>query len=253
LTYNFAHDTSPFIGDFSVFGADIIDKMLGIAAGTVRQWRNRGYFLGGEKMGRGYVYDIEDIAKLMILNEMSDIGLKMVCAAGAAETGATELVAHVLLKAPLIDLWVNPKQDLKSVADTIRIHNVLPLMFDEPDMDFADPHKYLVTSGDDINDWVLIDKLSEIENLEDFNLAVVFIDLSKLADRVINVLQSFHTGSGDPPAEGDLPPTVVNFWTKDCMNDGARIVRFSMDRESPLIETNGKPKPDLKVVPPTND
>lgn len=229
----------------TVFGADIIHQIIPLHPHTVRSWRSRGFFSGGEKIGRGYVYNIADLAMLMILNEMQDVGVDMITASTGAKTAALDLVAHALRQAPLMELWAGPKANIDALVMHLRTEeDILPRMFgsDAESIDFQLPSNYLVTGGDDFDDWTLIDDLEELEEMEDFNLVTILLDLRKLAKRLINVLTAFPEASAGALSPRDTPPSVVNFYTKDCMEANPQIVQFSLNMTMTPIKRSSQPE-----------
>lgn len=237
-----ANDNSqqvPFSGDLTLYGADHLLGVMGLPSNTVRQWRKRGHFSGGERTGRTYMLNIKDIAKLMIMREMMDVGVKMGIASIGADEAAMDVVAHILKRAPLIELTAATDR-MDAVREAIQRDETLPEFF-ATDTDFQSPNNYVVTSGDDIGNWQLIDDLSEIEELEDFNLAVIHMDLRKLAHRMLELLERFGNGAG--PIDG--PPTeaypVAMFAALGPPDAEIRSQRFTSDpRVPPIFAESGR-------------
>lgn len=243
----YAHNAE-FKGSLTLFGADIIHKIIGLDSNTVSKWRNRHFFTSGELVGRGYVYTIEEITKLLLLKEMSDVGVKMITAATAADTASMDATAHALLRAPLIDAWGSPSTDMQALAETIRIHpDPLPSLFNA-ETDFQEPWNFLITGGDDFDDWELIDSLDDIDALEDFNLVRILVDLRDLADRVIAVIGQFSAVAHGENAVNDDPKTVATFYTHDCLDSKPEIVRFSTVEGQAVLSIRTVPKADLRSV-----
>lgn len=243
---------SELTGDLTLLNADILHDVMDFDGQIVRKWRNRGYFSSGEKVGRSYIYNVADLAHLMIMREMHDIGLKTSAAVTAAEIGAMDLVAHALRQAPMIELWGAPDTDLDAMVELIRHDpDIIPALF-ESDLHFQLPSNYLVTGGDDFDDWQLINELDGLEELEEqFNLATVFLDLRKLANRMISVLKGFSAFADGTAYDSTQarPPRAINFWTNDCIQEGARIIQFSMNViEPPIPILTCTNNPDFKIA-----
>jgi DNA-binding transcriptional MerR regulator len=225
---------SMFTCNTTLFGCDFIYDCMAMDGTRVRKWRDRGFFTGGEKAGRQYLYTVKDIAKLMIMRELDDVGFKLFTAATAADKGAVDLIAHAFLRAPLLEIIAKPQDDVDFIIYRARTSipgcpsTLTTLFYPEADvtMEWQEPYNYLITGGDDIDHWTMINDLDEIdEELADFNLAVTFIDLRKLADRLIEVLKKAEAGR------------VVTFETQDCYKQKQpRIIHFSTD---PNVEPIG--------------
>lgn len=204
--------------DLTWFGSECIHQAMGLNDGTVRQWRKRGYLNLGDKSGRSYMYHVGDIAYLMILRELNDAGVKMAVASAAADVGAMELVSHVLISARVTEVTASPEKNMDKLIESLPayVNGFATLFGDGKVLDFESPANYLITGGDDMCDWRLIDDLIEVDELEDFNLAVIHIDLRKLADRLVNVLERFDPTGSNPPKVSDRPQVVLSVATMDA-------------------------------------
>lgn len=214
-----------FTCNTTFFGCDFTYDCMAMDGTRVRKWRDRGFFAGGEKEGRQYLYTVKDIAKLLIMRELDDVGFKLFTAATAADRGADDLIAQAFLRAPLLEIIAKPEDDVDFIIYRARTSipgcpSTLTTLFKPDDLfDWQTPFNYLITGGDDIDHWTLMEDLDDIdEELADFNLAVTFIDLRKLADRLIEVLKKAEAGR------------VVTFETQDCYKQKQpRIIHFSTD------------------------
>lgn len=217
----------PYAGEFTSYGAEQIHDAMDLDSLTVRRWRNRGYFSGGEKCGKSYLYNVEDIAKLVILREMNDVGVKMSTAASAANLGASLLCAHALLNAPLLEAWGSSDEEVDAIVKAIQCDTeTLSAFFNANDTDFLSPFNYMITGGDDFDDWNAIDDLSQVDQLEQYNLVYIFTDLRKLAERLVIVLREFGNGVGEPLRDDEELGPVAAFWAEGCTDKG-KHQRFS--------------------------
>jgi hypothetical protein len=215
------------LGALIQFDSTEVHEAMAFDGNTVRQWRSRGFFRGGKRSGRGYLYTAEDIAHLMILREMNDVGVQMITATTAAELGAPTLIAHCLANAPLIQL-VAPVNKIQEITDFVLTDAfALPQVFGT-DMDTLHyPNQYLVTGGDDFDDWWLIDSLEQLAENADYNLATIILDLGKMSDRMIATMNKMKR----PLASFDIP--------KERTSTGeVSIRRVSTDPEASPVQVN---------------
>lgn len=240
----------------TLMGADLIHKIMQLDGQRVRKWRHNGDFDGGEKVGRTYVYTIREIAKLVIMDAMLDAGFSTHSASVASELGCNAAIGHCFRRARLISLWSAPDE----IDEAIQIIRGQPetlrdlLMPDDNAFTFTEPHTYLVSGGDDIDDWLLADNREDFDKFEDYILPVTYIDLRKVADRVIAVLQGFAVSELHPTEMrfSEPPPiTQVAFYSKRWKEntDNVSIMAVSLDPEIPTLpEGCSDTKPDLKIV-----
>jgi hypothetical protein len=200
------------IGRTIMFPAPLVHEKLSMSGDTVRQWRSRLFFQGGTLQGRTYHYDALDIAYLGILREMADVGITMNTGATAAQTGCSNLVAHWLRKDGTIRLSA-PKEDIDSLIDMIcndATDRPLAEVFDAQ-FDFDEnlmPMRYLMTGGDDYDDWGIYSSLDDIATMEDFNLATVLLDLNKVAERLYECVEG-PIAEFEQEGEGDKETVFV--------------------------------------------
>jgi hypothetical protein len=228
----YAHNPD-FTGHLNVFGADQIYEAMPVEGNLVRQWRNKGAFEGGELVGRRYVYDVEDIAKLLILQEVC--GFDMKNAALAASVGCTHVVAHALRRAPLLEVWQSSLEGAEALVDLIRNDDAPLNGLFRDDIDFQDPDSFLICANGS--------KWETSYDLADVSCTTIVIDLRERAERLVGVLQRFGEINDPHPSESDAPHTVATFDAPNCFDKGAPVIRhFATDPQSPLIDPTNLPR-----------
>jgi hypothetical protein len=240
----------------TVMSADLIHNVMNMDGQRVRKWRHKGDFEGGEKMGKTYLYTIREITKLVIMSAMLDAGFSTHSASVASEMGCNSAIGHCFRRARLISLWTAP-DEIEEATKLIRekpeaLRDLLTP--GDNSWTFNEPHIYLVSGGDDIDDWLLADNRDDFDNFEDYILPVTYLDLRKVADRVIGVLEAFAVSQMHPTEMMHSEPgpiTQVAFYSKrwNENTDNVSIMAVSLDPAIPTLpEGCSDKKPDLKIV-----
>jgi hypothetical protein len=225
----------------TVMSADLIHEAMRLDGQRVRKWRHKGDFTGGEKMGKTYLYTIHEIAKLVIMTGMLDGGFSTHTASVAAEMACNTTIAHCLRRAPLLSIWTAP-EEVELATETIRSNPALVRDIFTPDDNswmFTEPHTYLVTGRDDIDDWRIADVLDFPK--EDFILPTTYIDLREAADRVIYILEAFAVSQLHPTERNKEPGpmTQAAFYSKRWNEtDDTRVTAIALDPAVPSRPEN---------------
>lgn len=225
--------------------ADLIHHIMHLDGQRVRKWRHKGDFSGGEKMGKTYLYTIHEIAKLVIMKGMIDGGFSTYSASVAAEMGCNTTVAHCLRRAPLLSIWTAP-DEVELATETIRSNPALVRDILTPGDNswiFTEPHKYLVTGRDDIDDWRIADSQEDFVKLGSRLLPTTYIHLWEAADRVIRVLEAFAVVQ-QHPTERNISPgptTQAAFYSKRWNEKDTYVTSIALDPSVPSCPENYAP------------
>lgn len=172
-------------------------KMYGRSPEVFRQWRKRGYIPKVEG-GNKDLYSPLDLAHLMILTELVDHGLPLSQSAYAAEIGAPHILSHALDEENVVQIRCR-EEDYQGVADLVMwnysaIEEALVDQLPEE----RDSPRFLLTGGDDIEDWTTDDDLLELTDRDDWTAISIVINLKRLGERLAREAPLVHVWQDEP-------------------------------------------------------